>query len=969
MATKSLSDFELEAISPSKDLVMFEDILEHYEPDQDIFVIYSLGHSYTASSRDWVGLFPSNWTTTRDYVTFEWAPKVPRNENFKDIRSVLFQAKNIQVEYNDFTKYQFLYVAKGNIVVGVSPQFKIHHCYPDDSALFTYDDFEDCTKLILNDYPPSKQKCNIDQFEVIGSSLSDTGISSGSHSSEFLSVDKFFPSNCNSSATILSKSDFPNIDFDDYVPVKKESSGTIFGNLFDDPEPNDDIAPSSKSSDSETLFGDLFNEHNKPEEGLKRTRDASTMNDIEDFGLKSLKIAKMECSILPVGPVVKDYYSKNDNRAVVPYTDRSIVEYKPLYSITKQDKYDTQESDLLMPVATTYFRKDKDDSNLQNDSRNTNEMNALQTQRECLQEFFKLYDRVQGPARPISVPQFYKQMIINAKPPAPRKPKNHKKKRICKECRKRVSELKALNKKTSDLEKQLSKIKLEVQAQDDTLNIKTILANELSKQVKNLVSENGKLTAANDRLYTRKSDLHYMGQENRKYLTELVKVKQQLGHLQDENLKLLHENGWMEHKLKISFEEKESIQDSYYQLEQKFSSLKETYEGLEKHLDDIMFTLSKKGFTRLIDTEGRTVELCGSKGTLIQLEGWNLAVNKKTERFMSRISELEENVVELKDDRKKLNKLVSEKELEVKEIQINIRSETLSRTKLQSELDNASNKLTEISNKESALSKLLIAEKKRKGDLIRQHLRRENQLTERIQSLQHALESSKLLIKQREMKRSNKQTQSEAVKATGVSVQREPLANMQVALRVPTAVDIFRKGEEGPLVPEPPVTCWADACDQHNNNVTSASCVIEIPEDEDEADDNVKSIDSTAASLAASIVQAVTTSALEKSTAVAKGVSQAIFGNGGAKPKAVHRRPFFRTYTGHKSCIGRGNSTSHSPKYIKPGQASRVITTQVKPMGAGIKKEKCPHCCVVFPLNFEQSKIDQHIEMHEKYTC
>ena len=88
---------EVESVDPSRDLVIFEDIPISYPRDEDIFVIYQLGRECTPSSRDWIGLCPTQWTSTSDYVIFEWAPKLARDEKFPFLRSVLFRASNISV--------------------------------------------------------------------------------------------------------------------------------------------------------------------------------------------------------------------------------------------------------------------------------------------------------------------------------------------------------------------------------------------------------------------------------------------------------------------------------------------------------------------------------------------------------------------------------------------------------------------------------------------------------------------------------------------------------------------------------------------------------------------------------------------------------------------------------------------------------------------------------------------------------
>lgn len=92
------SETDVETVDPSVDLVVFEDTPKIYSPSEDIFLVYYLGKDCTPSSRDWVGLYPLDWTSTKDYVTYDWAPKFPRDSKHPYVRSVLFNARNLQVE-------------------------------------------------------------------------------------------------------------------------------------------------------------------------------------------------------------------------------------------------------------------------------------------------------------------------------------------------------------------------------------------------------------------------------------------------------------------------------------------------------------------------------------------------------------------------------------------------------------------------------------------------------------------------------------------------------------------------------------------------------------------------------------------------------------------------------------------------------------------------------------------------------
>ena len=88
---------EIDHIDPSQDLVSFKDVDQTYVDGEDIQLTYNLGSECRPSSKDWVGLYPRHWTSTKDYVSFEWAPKFPKDYKRPHQRSVLFKATDLEV--------------------------------------------------------------------------------------------------------------------------------------------------------------------------------------------------------------------------------------------------------------------------------------------------------------------------------------------------------------------------------------------------------------------------------------------------------------------------------------------------------------------------------------------------------------------------------------------------------------------------------------------------------------------------------------------------------------------------------------------------------------------------------------------------------------------------------------------------------------------------------------------------------
>lgn len=91
---RSSSDPEMENINPSLDLVSFEGVTPCYSPQEDVVVRYRLGAEVSPTRQDWVGIFPSGWGTTEDYLTYVWAPLTTE----EDKCVVTFPANQLQVK-------------------------------------------------------------------------------------------------------------------------------------------------------------------------------------------------------------------------------------------------------------------------------------------------------------------------------------------------------------------------------------------------------------------------------------------------------------------------------------------------------------------------------------------------------------------------------------------------------------------------------------------------------------------------------------------------------------------------------------------------------------------------------------------------------------------------------------------------------------------------------------------------------
>lgn len=201
---------DLVSINPLCDLVTFEDIPENYSPDRDIFVIYQLGQSFVPTSKDWVGLYRHGWSDIHKYIAFQWSPKKPRNEKHSRIRSVMFLAsrdlKGLKINgpaniNNDGSSdlYQFLYVAKGSHIVGVSRRFTISNI--DHSLLHCVDrkldnigslTFVEVDRPKSPTSPPSDQSMTHeleDEYDLLTSSDSETETTDNPASSKIIDLE------------------------------------------------------------------------------------------------------------------------------------------------------------------------------------------------------------------------------------------------------------------------------------------------------------------------------------------------------------------------------------------------------------------------------------------------------------------------------------------------------------------------------------------------------------------------------------------------------------------------------------------------------------------------------------------------------------------------------------------------------------------------------------------------------------
>ena len=78
--------------------VIFHNIAETYPIEAHIECRYTITPRLLPSSRDWVGLYKVGWSSSKEYVCFDWASTPADYEEGKEVQAgILFQGKAIVV--------------------------------------------------------------------------------------------------------------------------------------------------------------------------------------------------------------------------------------------------------------------------------------------------------------------------------------------------------------------------------------------------------------------------------------------------------------------------------------------------------------------------------------------------------------------------------------------------------------------------------------------------------------------------------------------------------------------------------------------------------------------------------------------------------------------------------------------------------------------------------------------------------
>ena len=92
-------DVDLEDINPTFDLVNFLRVRDVPLSSDHLKATYVLGRGFDPCTRDWIGLFNTGWGSTREYISYQWAPLLPSplTSRSQRRRTVLFPASDVLV--------------------------------------------------------------------------------------------------------------------------------------------------------------------------------------------------------------------------------------------------------------------------------------------------------------------------------------------------------------------------------------------------------------------------------------------------------------------------------------------------------------------------------------------------------------------------------------------------------------------------------------------------------------------------------------------------------------------------------------------------------------------------------------------------------------------------------------------------------------------------------------------------------
>ncbi|XP_070550383.1 tax1-binding protein 1 homolog B-like [Ptychodera flava] len=575
VTSSSSSDIsDCETINSSAELVKFNDVHRIYLPNEDIFVSYTVGNKITQSSRDWIAIYPVNWSSEKDYVTFQWVTKVTDEDPKCQTHNVLFPSRTLTSIKSSCDQYRFVYVTKDSDILGASDSF----VFNDDSEKVedhhgSNDVTQDTDKCRLRIVETGSNSDRFDLFDFIDDHFNPPR---NQHKS---------PSDSEDDVTQLSDDATAQSFKIDFRPDKRSSS--TFG-------------ARRRKRKNKKLRRDMKGKTRSvtPYDRKKQTPVHHVDKETLKFEDKDENNLRSSYVIGRVNLLLEDHHSNNE-RALLPYnpnplftpcrTPPAVKSGNTTHPIAAVDN----STEPMEGIITTILKRLT--SPKVEDEENFNERLAT------------LIESTSFPTPRLSLP------TVTWYGPLERSILEQEHRFI------------RTNYQMQCLQREKKELEVQVQQLEADLTSKNILTEELIKQIKSLISENGALCHLSEKLGNVESRLH---------LTFLANQK-----LEDEKKSMLNEKAALEERVckvtnelreRPTIDELEKIKKEHMNTEmqnqeliKEHGKMKDRNEELEKYMDGIMYTLASEGYTHVQDVDGKEIELSAfedkmRKGSLIR---------------------------------------------------------------------------------------------------------------------------------------------------------------------------------------------------------------------------------------------------------------------------------------------------------------------------------------------------------------
>ncbi|XP_064644665.1 tax1-binding protein 1 homolog [Lineus longissimus] len=463
--------------------------------------------------------------------------------------------------------------------------------------------------------------------------------------------------------------------------------------------------------------------------------DLPPLIDVKDtFTLVDVPTTKPSpLEMVPIKPAKAASDPDNKETAVIPYKSKTIV---PIFNTIAKEV----EDELLWPIST-----------LRTPPRTPSPLKDLALRGACGGPAISVVSKPTTDKVFSDFLQLLSNLNLESTAPAPERPLKVKtapspifgntvarKRSSCKVCRHKDVILAEAKDQIYCLKREKADIKRDLDEVQSEIDLKSILLDEIAKQVKNLISENTNLVMMKEKLQRQTDWWECSSCKTKDDLTQAI------GTLRSGNKRLCEQNKDLESNLKSSQSERNKLSKELDILKCQQHDLGGKYSSLEQHLNDIMFTLSTKGVDKIVDRNGNNTTLDTTQGSLLDIEGWQVAMPRKTGKHLATIAAKNEVIRDLRSAMEGLESNLNSLQSDIDALRKDTKDTKSERDHVKEQLDFLQRDHLEVKNQEESLSMMLGAERKQKTELIRQHKASEEDYRKRIDCLTAALEAAKM---------------------------------------------------------------------------------------------------------------------------------------------------------------------------------------------------------------------------------